>query len=108
MNWFDANQDIVLDDAAFEKASARFDELSAKVQALRADIEGMLQTLQSGFDTPAGRLFVTSCRNNLLEPLDQQKLVLDHISESLSDAKSEYASVFAEYENLNRVLRSYQ
>ena len=108
MSWYDPGHDIVLDDAAFDRASADFDALAAKVQALRSDIEGLLQTLQSGFDTPAGRLFVGSCRNNLIEPLDQQKLVIEHIAQTLRDAKGTYASVFSEYDQLNSVLRSYQ
>ncbi|MBQ5335576.1 MAG: hypothetical protein J6Z45_06480 [Oscillospiraceae bacterium] len=108
MSWYDPGHDIVLDEAAFDRAAADFIELSGKVQALRADIEALLQTLQSGFDTPAGRLFVSSCKNNLLDPLDQQKLVIDHISETLRDAKATYASVFSEYDQLNTVLRSYQ
>ena len=77
MSWYDPGHDIVLDEAAFDRVAADFIELSGKVQALRADIEALLQTLQSGFDTPAGRLFVSSCKNNLLDPLDQQKLVID-------------------------------
>ena len=108
MNWYDAGHDIVLDDAAFDHAAADFEDLAGKIQALRADIEGLLQTLQSGFDTPAGRLFVSSCKNNLLEPLDQQKLVIDHIAATLQDAKAAYAPVFDEYDKLNGVLRSYQ
>ena len=100
--------DIVLDEAAFNKAISEFASLANELQALRRDIENMLATLKTGFDTPAGRKFVKSCESNLLEPLDRQKLVLDHISETLKEAKGEYSSVFTEYETLNSTIKSYQ
>ncbi len=108
MDWFGTNTDIVLDDAAFDKAIADFADLAVQLQSLREDIEGALAALQSGFDTPAGRQFINSCKSNLLEPLDRQKLVIDHISTTLSDVKGSYATVFTEYDSLNKAIQSYQ
>ncbi len=100
--------DVLLDDSAFSKAISDFAELAVKIQSLRDDVEGLLEMLKKGFDTPAGRKFVNSCENNLLEPLDRQKLVIEHISSTLNDVKGEYSTVFTEYQSLNNTIRSYQ
>jgi len=102
------SKDIVLDEAAFEKAINDFSELSVKLQVLRSDIEELLGVLKGGFDTPAGRKFISSCENNLLEPLDRQKLVIEHISSTLSDVKGAYSTVFTEYANLNKTINSFK
>lgn len=108
MGWLGTNTDIVLDDAAFDKAISDFSVLASQLETLRKDITDALTALQSGFDTPAGRQFINSCKNNLLEPLDRQKLVIDHISTTLSEVKGSYAAVFTEYESLNNAIQSYQ
>ena len=102
------SKDIILDDAAFEKASKDLSELSVELDDLRKSIEDKLGVLKTGFDTPAGRKFIQSCEENLLTPIDQQKLALEHISSNLSQAKDKYAAVFSEYETLNNTLRSFQ
>lgn len=99
-------EDIVLDEAAFDKAVADFAALSDQLQTLRNEIEEMLTALKAGFDTPAGRKFLGSCEKNLYEPMDAQKLVLDHISQSLQESKQAYASVFREYEALQAAINS--
>lgn len=92
--------DIVLDEEAFSQAIKDFSELSNQLDDLRSDLENMITTLKEGFDTPAGRKFISSCEKNLFEPLSEQKLVLDHISETLSESRQAYESVFREYEAL--------
>ena len=93
--------DILLDESAFQKATADFAALGTRLQNLRTKIEEMLNTLKEGFDTPAGTKFINSCKNNLLSPLNDQKLVLDHIAENLAIAKQSYVAVFTEYQQLN-------
>ncbi|MBQ8298180.1 MAG: hypothetical protein IJX77_10410 [Ruminococcus sp.] len=100
--------DIILDESAFSEAISGFADLSTELQNLRNDIEGLLAVLKTGFDTPAGRKFISSCEKNLLEPLDRQKLVLEHISGTLKEAKGSYSTVFTEYEELNAAINSYQ
>ena len=73
-------EDIVLDEAAFDKAIEEFAALGNQLHRLREDIEDMLALLKGGFDTPAGRKFIDSCKKNLSAPLDAQELVLKHIS----------------------------
>lgn len=94
------SEDLILDEAAFDQAVADFAELGVQLSKLRQEIESMLTTLKVGFDTPAGRKFISSCEKNLFAPLDAQKLVLDHISETLSESRQAYESVFREYEAL--------
>ena len=97
--------DIVLDEAAFNTAISDFADLSVKLQKLRSDIEAMLELLESGFDTPAGRKFVNSCKNNLLIPLDDQKAVLEHISETLQQSRQKYSAVFTAYSALQGAIQ---
>lgn len=107
MNFIEAvfNKDIVLDEEAFEQAMTDFEALSEKLQSLRDEIDRTLETLQTGFDTPAGRKFVTSCRNNLIKPLEDQRDVLNHISDTLQRSRQEYSTVFREYEALQTTIR---
>lgn len=100
-------KDILIDEEAFIKASNDLILLSGRLQTLRDDIEAMLDTLKKGFDTPAGAKFYNSCRTNLLKPLDDQKLVIDHISQVLKTSKSKYQSVFDSYRSLNNSISSY-
>ena len=97
-------EDMVLDEEAFEKAARQFADLSVQLQQLRTGLEDMLLQLKQGFDTPAGRKFVVSCEKNLFKPLDDQKLVLDHISAALLDSKQAYGAVFREYEELHAAI----
>lgn len=101
------NEDIVLDEEAFQRAAEEFAALSEQLQQLDNEIEEMLQTLQKGFDTPAGRKFVQSCRTNLQRPMEDQKNVLIHISQTLADVREKYKVVFEEYSALNSAVNSY-
>lgn len=98
-------EDIVLDEEAFQRASDDFLALGTQLQELRGKIEEMLETLKSGFNTPAGVKFINSCEANLFAPLDAQKLVIEHISQTLLLSKQSYESVFREYEALQSVIK---
>ncbi len=100
------SDDIVLDEEAFNTAISEFSDLSAKLQRLREEIEDMLNTLKSGFDTPAGAKFINACESNLFKPLDAQKLVIEHISSTLAESKQAYESVFREYEALQAAINN--
>ena len=108
MNVFDVvfSEDIVLDEEAFNAAIRGFEELGQMLQKLREDVEDMVNALKTGFDTPAGRKFVQACEDNLYKPLDDQKLVLDHISETLNQSKDKYQSVFNAYDDLQKAINS--
>lgn len=106
MNYAEANfdRDIVLDEETFGKAIRDFAELDAKLRNLRNEIDRTLETLQTGFDTPAGRKFIRSCRNNLIKPLEVQGDVLQHISDTLQQSRQQYSTVFREYAALQSAI----
>ena len=99
------DEDIVLDKAAFDTAISDFDGLIKQLEGLRSEIEEMLDSLQKGFNTPAGAKFIKSCNDNLFIPLDAQKEVLNHIKETLSESKQKYETVFREYESLQTAIK---
>lgn len=98
------SDDIVLDEEAFNTAISDFAALAGQLQELRSEIESMLDILKTGFDTPAGAKFINSCEKNLFQPLDAQKIVLDHISETLTESRQTYESVFRTYEALQSAI----
>lgn len=99
-------KDIILDEEAFNKAVSDFEELSGKLQSLRKDIEEMMTGLKEGFDTPAGRKFIKACETNLYKPMDDQKIVLDHIAETLQLSRQNYESVFTSYSELTQTINN--
>jgi DNA repair ATPase RecN len=100
-------KDIVLVEEAFEKASQNLDELAREVRSLHDDILKALGELQTGFDTPAGRKFIESSKNGLLEQLKKQETAVSNYSSKLSAARQKYATVFSDYNELNKTLSSY-
>ena len=99
-------RDILLDEEAFTTAASEFEQLAGKIESLRREIEEMLNGLKTGFDTPAGRKFVQSCESTLLDPLEKQRIVVEHISQNLGTAKSMYQSVFDEYREVAQLMNS--
>jgi len=92
---------ILIDQDKFASASADLVQLANDLTALQSKIDGMLDTLMRGFDTPAGKQFHALCQNGLIEPMGKQRLVLEHVSENLATSKNEYQSVFNAYQELN-------
>lgn len=99
-------KDIVLDQEAFQKAAQDMSQLAGKLQQLREDIQQMLAKIKEGFNTPAGTKFIQSCESHLLQPLDDQKIVIDHVAENLNLCKTEYQSVFDGYRDLNTTIKN--
>ena len=99
-------KDILLDQESFQTAAARFDALAEDMNTLRRDVETLLNELERGFDTPAGRKFIHSCRNSLLRPMEDQETVIRHVSDNLRGAREQYEPVFAEYQALNRAIQT--
>lgn len=101
-------KDILLDDEKFKKASEQFAALADDMSKLRQDIDNLLKELESGFDTPAGRKFIKSCKSGLLQPMDDQAAVIKHVSDNLVQARAKYESVFIEFEALNNAIKNQQ
>lgn len=100
------SKDILLDEEAFQKASTDYADLAQKMEELQTEISNLLDELEKGFDTPAGRKFIKSCRNGLLEPMRKQSIVISHVSTNLSQAQRQYQSVFKEYKALNNTINN--
>ena len=101
-------EDIVIDQDAFNKASTDLQALSTRLNNFKSDVEDMLLELQKGFDTPAGRKFIESCRMNLGAPIADQMLVLQHISDTLNQVIVEYNKVFTSYDEMNNAIKAYK
>lgn len=99
-------QEILLDEDAFVEASRRMAALVVEMNNLRNQVSGLLDELRRGFQTPAGAKFFQACGSNLLQPLDDQKRVIDHVSENLRNARQSYESVFQEFRALNDQIES--
>ena len=99
---------VILDEEEFDRAIKEFEELAIQLQNLRTEIDKQLESLKIGFNTPAGKKILKSCQDSLLLPLDRQKLVIEHISLNLAEAKNAYSKVFEEYKNLNNTIKSYK
>lgn len=105
-NGFANDVDVLLDESAFERAANRLDMLSHDMKELRQRVASLLEELQLGFDTPAGKVFFEACGSNLFQPMDYQILVITYVAENLRQARAEYQSVFTEYEALNNSIRN--
>ena len=99
-------KDITLYQEAFKQAAENFSTLSSQMAQLEADIAKLLGDLASGFDTPAGRKFMQSCEDNLLKQLRDQADVIQHVSNNLSTARTQYETVFTEFKALNRSIKA--
>jgi hypothetical protein len=80
-------------------------QLCNDLTALQNKINQMLDTLMRGFDTPAGRQFHKLCEDGLIEPMEKQRLALNHVSDNLRTARTEYQSVFNAYQDLNNSIQ---
>lgn len=98
-------KDILLDEDKFSAASQQLATLATDINQLKKDISTLLSELERGFDTPAGKKFIASCRNGLLQPMDDQAVVVKHVSDNLTMARNKYESVFAEYMQLNNSIK---
>lgn len=100
------NLDVILDEEAFTQASQEFEKLLGDMRSLRSDIDAMLNELQEGFNTDAGRKFIASCKDNLITPMEQQAATLEFAANALKKARQEYEPVFEDYKSLNTAIES--
>ena len=91
---------IVIDEEVFDRNVVKLQELVDDIIKLRNDVADMLETLKTGFDTPAGRKFLGLCKDQVIQPLNQQRIVIGQISDNLKAAKNGYQSIFEEYRQL--------
>ncbi len=102
------NKDVILDEEAFSNAAKRLKKLSESVQNFKKDVNKHLSDLEQGFDTPAGKKFIASCKSSLISPLNDQALVIESVADNLLLAKNSYQSVFNEYQALNNQIANFK
>lgn len=98
-------KDILLDSEEFKVASDQLSVLADDMSKLRQDIEKLLEELRTGFDTPAGHKFMDLCKKGLLQPMEDQALIIKHVSDNLNQARTKYESVFTEFQTLNNTIK---
>jgi hypothetical protein len=97
-------QDIILDDSAFNTASADMAQLKVDTEALKTKLETMYTELTEALNTPAGLQFRLVAWDVLIKPIEDMILVFDHISSQLEEIISTgyYKDVFVKFEDLNQ------
>ena len=97
-------QDIILDDSAFNTASADMAQLKVDTEALKTKLETMYTELGEALDTPAGKQFGLVACDVLIKPIEDMTLVIAHISSTLEEIISTgyYKDVFVKFEDLNQ------
>jgi len=99
-------RDILLDQNELDRASREMESLSSDVVNFKNTIEGLLDNLLIGFNTPAGRQFVATSREGVLNQLEQQAASIEHVANNLTEARDMYQSVFEEFASLNNNIRN--
>ena len=98
-------KNIILDQEAFQEASGRMERLVEDITSLRSDIEKMLEDLQTGFDSEAGRKFVNACKSHLLTPLEQQQKTIEFTAGVLKQVIGTYEPSFTQFKALNNSIQ---
>ena len=96
--------DILLDDTAFNTASAEMATLKTRTETLKTDLEAMYKELTTALDTPAGKQIELTAGTVLIQPIDDLLLVIQHISDTLTEiiGTGHYKDVFIKFEQLNQ------
>lgn len=99
--------DILLDDSAFNTASAEMKQLKTDTENLKTKMQKMYEDLQNAMDTPSGDAVELVSSKVLLEPIDNLLLVVDHISSTLTQiiGTGYYKDVFVKFEELNSSIK---
>ncbi len=94
-------KNIVIDDEVFSRNAEQLQELINDVKTLVTNVNDMLLQLSIGYNTPAGRKLLNSCKMHIIVPLVEQELVISQVMKNLEIAKNGYQSVFEEYKQLS-------
>ena len=97
------SQDIILDEDAFNTASADMEALKIRTENLQTKLEGMYESLKTALVTPAGEAVDLAAKKVLIQPIKDLSAVIQHVSETLNEiiGSGYYKDVFTEFEELN-------
>lgn len=101
-------QDILLDDNAFNTASADIIELKKRTEELKEKLHSMYENLSTALITPAGEQIELVAEKVIIKPIDNMILVIEHISKTLDEiiGTGYYHDVFIKYEQLNQNIKN--
>jgi len=101
------SQDILLDDTALSNASTEMKALAERTQLLKDTLSQLYDDLESALQTPAGEALELTAKDVLIKPIDDLKLIIDHISETLETIKGGgyYKDVFDKFTELNQNIK---
>ena len=98
------DQDIILDDTAFDTASADMKQLKTRTETLKDKLHSMYQDLTTALNTPAGEELELTGEKVIVKPIEDMIAVIDHISSTIEQIINTgyYKDVFIKYEQLNQ------
>ncbi len=101
------SRDITIDDAAFKVAAQGMKDLKKRAEDLKTKLEQMYDDLSTALDTPAGKAIELKAKDVLIEPIENLRLVIEHISSTLTEIMGSgyYKDVFVKFEELNNSIQ---
>ncbi len=101
------SHDIVLDDTAFDTASAEMLELKTRAENLKKKLEEMYKDLTTALNTPAGKKIEVTAEKVLIKPIEDLLLVIKHISDTLTKiiGTGYYKDVFIKFDEFNQSIK---
>jgi len=101
------SQDILLDDNALADASAAMNALATRTQNLKDTLSQLYDDMESALQTPAGEALDLTAKDVIIKPIDDLKLIIDHISSTLDTIKGGgyYKDVFDKFSELNQNIK---
>jgi len=101
------SNDILLDDTAFNTASAEMSALKTRTETLKTKMEEMYRELSTALDTPAGEAVELTAGKVLIKPVEDLLLVIQHISATLTEiiGTGRYKDVFIKFAELNQSVK---
>lgn len=99
--------DIVLDESAFETASTNMTALSQRTQDLIDRVDRLYNDMANALQTPAGEALDLEAESVLVKPIEDLKLIIDHIAATLNTIKGSgyYKDIFIKYNELNNNIK---
>ncbi|WP_295092936.1 hypothetical protein [Ruminococcus sp.] len=102
------DQDIILNDTAFDTASTDMKQLKTRTEVLKEKLHSMYHDLTTALNTPAGEQMEFVGEKVIVKPIEDMIAVIDHISITLDQIINTgyYKDVFIKYEQLNQNINS--
>lgn len=99
--------DILLDENAFDKASADMRTLEARTKQLKNKLEKMYKNMTTALETPAGKQVDYVSKEVLIAPIEDLMQVILHVSDTLTEiiGTGYYREAFIKFKELNESIK---